>query len=305
MVPPPKTNGKDDRLRLDLDVVGKHLFRIRERHIAEHLVPLISGRAAATAKLDLVLRCIALSPQHTGKRQPGLVLPRCSWELLHDLAKGSGGLGDVGPGIDATPKVVKLKRKWVGSQLARLEQMKLVRRELRPGNRPRLFVLRDDGSGEPFDDPDGTRGNTYITIRGSLIASRSLSSWGAPELSAYLAAMAAERSEHSEGRRIEPGTGEWFRPLAWFADTEELYGPPDRVRMGFSAATLERGIDSLVDDKLIRRRRILRNPRTNRRLKGPRNLYRNNFDALDEQVKPVTVPRRRDLEDFEDELIEF
>ncbi len=268
-------------------------------------MPLISGRAAATAKLDLVLRCIALSPQHTGKRQPGFVLPRCSWELLHDLAKGGGGLGDVGPGIDATPKVVKLKRKWVGSQLARLEQMKLVRRELRPGNRPRLFVLKDDGSGEPFDDPDGTPENTYITIRGSVIASRALSSWGASELSAYLAAMAAERSENSEGRRIEPGTGEWFRPLAWFADAEGLYGPPDRVRIGFSVPTLERGIDSLVDDKLIKRRRIHRNPRTNRRLKGPRNLYRNNFDALDDQVKPVKVPRRQDLEDFEDELIEF
>lgn len=301
----PQIQEKDKRLRFDFGVIGKHLFRIRERHVADHLVPLISSRAAATAKLDLVLRCIALSPQHAGQREPGLVLPTCSWELLHDLAKGDRGMGSVGPGIDASPQALKLKRKWVGGQLARLEEMKLVRREPRPGNRPRIFVLKDDGSGESFDDPDGSVGNTYITVRGSVIGSRALASWGAPELSAYLAAMAAERSENSEGRRIEPGTGQWFRPLAWFADTDGLYGPSDRVRLGFSVPTLERGIDKLVAAKLIRRRRIFRNPRTNRRLKGPRNLYRNNFDALDDQVKPLKAPRRGDLEDFEGDEIEF
>ena len=111
---------QDQRLRLDFGVVGKHLFRVRERHIAEHLVPLIAGRAAATAKLDLVLRCIALSPQHAGNRAPGVVLPQCSWELLHDLSKGDKGLGALGPGMDPSPDVLKLKRKWVGQQLKRL-----------------------------------------------------------------------------------------------------------------------------------------------------------------------------------------
>lgn len=301
MVAPPRSE-KDTRLRLDFGVIGKHLFRVRERHIADHLVELISRRAAATAKLDLVLRCIALSPQHAGKREPGLILPQCSWELLHDLARGDRGLGSVGPGIDASPEALKLKRKWVGHELGRLEKMKLVRRELRPGNRPRLFVLRDDGSGEPFDDPDGSQGNTYISIRGSVIASRALAQWGAPELSAYLAAMAAERSENHDGRRIEPGTGRWYRPLAWFADKDDLYGPSDRVRMRFSVPTLERGIANLEADKLIGRRRILRNPRTNRRLKGPRNLYFNNFDSLDERV---ASPKRGKVTEFKEGLIEF
>jgi hypothetical protein len=302
MVASPTRPEDDQRLRLDFGVVGKHLFRIREHHVADHLVPLISSRAAATAKLDLVLRCIALSPQHTGRRVPGLVLPQCSWELLHDLSKGDQGLGDVGPGMDASPEALKLKRKWVGQQLKRLEEMRLVRREARPGNRPRLLVLRDDGSGQPFDDPDGSLGNTYISILGSVVGSRALASWGAPELSAYLAAMAAERSENRQGRNIEPGTGRWYRPLAWFADKNGLYGPSNRVRMGFSVPTLERGIASLEASRLISRRRILRNPRTNRRLKGPRNLYFNNFDSLSDKVKPV---KPAEFDEFEEGLIEF
>jgi len=302
MVPPQTRPDNDERLRLDFGVVGKHLFRIRERHVADHLVPLISSRAVATAKLDLVLRCIALSPQHAGKRVPGLVLPQCSWELLHDLSKGDQGLGAVSPGMDPSVKVLKLKRKWVGQQLKRLEEMKLVRRIPRPGNRPQLLVLRDDGSGQPFDDPDGSRGNTYISILGSAIGSRALASWGAPELSAYLAAMAAERSESRPGRSIEPGTGRWYRPLAWFADKDGLYGPSDRVRMGFSVPTLERGIAKLEASKLMSHRRILRNPRTNQRLRGPRNLYFNNFDSLSDKVKPL---KPTESVEFEEGFIEF
>lgn len=180
--------------------------------------------------------------------------------------------------------------------------MGLVKREPKPGYRPRLLVLRDDGSGEPFDDPNGTRGNTYVSVLGSVIGSRALASWGAPELSAYLAAMAAERSENRDGKHIDPGTGRWYRPLAWFADKDELYGPSDRVRMGFSVPTLERGIASLEKSELMSHRRITRNPRTNRRLKGPRNLYFNHFDLLSDEVKPLMTG---DLDEFEEGLIEF
>lgn len=275
----------DQRLRLSFGVIGKHLFRVRERHAAEHLAPLIAARAAGTAKLDLVLRCIALSPQHASNRQPGAVLPQCSWALLHDLAKGDKGLADDAPGMDPSPKALRLKRKWVGQQLLRLEEMNLVIRTKRPGNRSLLIVLRDDGSGEPFDDPDGSPGNTYITIPGSVIASRTLASWGAPELAAFLAAMAAEKSERPKGRQSEKGNGTWFRPLAWFADKDGFYGPSDRVRIPFSVPTLERGISRLEAADLLSRKRILKNPRTKARLRRPRNLYQNKFGSLGRKVE--------------------
>ncbi len=204
--------------------------------------------------------------------------------------------------MDPSPDALKLKRKWVGQQLKRLEEMKLVRRELQRGKRPRLVALRDDGSGQPFDDPDGSPGNTYVSILGSVIAAGALASWGAPELSAYLAAMAAERSESKKSKRKDPGTGRWYRPLAWFADKDGFYGPSDRVRMGFSVPTLERGIAKLESAKLMSHRRILRNPRTNRRLKGPRNLYFNNFDSLNDKA---TFVEPDDFDDLDEGLIEF
>jgi hypothetical protein len=50
--------------------------------------------------------------------------------------------------------------------------------------------------------------------------------------------------------------------------------------MPFSPATLERGIFRLEEANLITRKRIFRDPRTKSRLQGPRNLYRNRFNAL-------------------------
>ena len=270
-------------LRLGFGAIGKHLFRVRERHLADHLAPLIAGRAAGAAKLDLVLRCAALLPRDAGNREPGTVLPRCTWELLHDLARPADHLGAVPPGMDPPQSVRKLKRKWVGQQLARLEALGLLRREGRPGKRPKLVLLRDDGSGEDFDDPDGSNGNTYVSILGAVIASRTLSKWNAPELAAYLAATVAER--HATGRPPETGTGKWFRSLAWFPDSKGFYGPESRVKIEFSEPTLERGIRGLEEEDLISRHRIVVAPGTNRRLSGPRNLYTNNFASLRTDAK--------------------
>ncbi|HEX2391811.1 MAG TPA: hypothetical protein VHI77_02720 [Solirubrobacterales bacterium] len=271
-------------LRLGFGVVGKHLFRVRERHIADHLAPLIASRAVGAAKVDLVLRCVALLPHDAGNREAGTVLSRCTWELLHDLSRPSDHLGAVPPGLDPPESVRKLKRKWVGQQLSRLEDLGLLRRDMQSGRRPKLVIFRDDGSGEPFDDPDGSAGNTYVTILGAVIASRTMTAWGAPELAAYLAAMVGER--HATPRPTEPGSGKWFRSLAWFADSDGFYGPESRVKINFSEATLERGIKRLEADGLMSRKRITTAPGTNRRLSGPRNLYANNFASLRTAPQP-------------------
>jgi hypothetical protein len=283
------------------DVLGKYVFRIREHHVADHLVPLIRARAIGAAKLDLVLRGVALPAAHSGKRQPGVVLPRHSWAQLNDLARDPRTLGSDPQELDPSSDVIRLKRKWVGTQLARLEEMQLVERIHEPGKRPRLRVLRDDGSGEPFDDPDGQGDDVYITILGSVISSATLAGWGAPELSAYLAATVAERHHPGAGDGLQPGGGRWYRPLRWFADNDRVFGPDARIRMSFSVPTLERGLATLVDEGLIIKQRILVDPRTRKRLQGPRNFYINNFRSLNSQPPAVVSESAADESAQDDE----
>jgi hypothetical protein len=277
------------------EITGKVLFRIRETHIANHLIPLMASRALGAAKLDLVLRGIALPAEHVGDRKagPGLVLPRHSYEQLHDLARGTAGLGSDPPDIDASREVVLLKRKWVGEQLARLEALGLIRRVPQTGRRPTLMILKDDGSREPFDDPDGQEGDTYATVLGTVIASGTLAKWGVPELSAYLAATVAERHDRSARSKFRGryplGGGPWFRPLTWFADQERRFGPDSRVLLPFSVPTLQRGIRSLEKAGLLSHTQISVAPRTQQRLKQRRNLYRNNFTIL-KAPGPVLKP---------------
>jgi hypothetical protein len=172
---------------------------------------------------------------------------------------------------------LKAKRKWVGVQLARLEDLELIQRTPRDGDRPALLVLRDDGSGRPYDDP-GEVGDHYVTILGSIISSGALTKWGAPEVTAFLAAMVAERHDGRQG--TSPGTGVWFRPLEWFADEKHRYPNPARNRLPFTVSTLERGLKSLRQQGLISWKSIVADPRTHKRFKRQRNLYKNQFDAL-------------------------
>jgi hypothetical protein len=286
-------------LRYGRRVLGKRLFRVREQHVADHLIPLMTHRALGAAKLDLVLRGVALQEAHAGRREVGLVLPSYSWEQLHDLARTATSLGATPPDIDASPEVVRLKRKWVGKQLKQLEELKLVRRIEQPGKRPKLVVLRDDGTGEPLDDPDGQPANTYVTILGSIVASGALAAWSTPALSAYLAAMVAERHDPAAQKRRgdrNAGQGGWFRALAWFADTDSHYGPDARVRLPFAVPTLERGFKQLRRDDLVMWQTHSFNPQTLRRLTGPRNFYKNNFQKLETGTE-VLAPR-----DYGDQL---
>lgn len=280
--PGSRANKREGGLPYGGNVVGKHRFRVRERHVAEHLVPLMTRKCVGAAKLDVVLRGVALLPRDAGKREPGLVLPRYSWEELHDLARVPNTLGSAPADSEAGSEVRRLKRKWVGEQLARLEDLQLLRREPGRGGRPRLTVLRDDGSGSAFDDPDGTPGNSYLTISGAAIASGALASWGVPELSFYLAAMVAERySEDMKRRGNWPlDSNQWFRPLGWFRGSGARR-PRSHVLIPFSVPTLERGLAALEEAGLVSRERITQNPQNGRRLSGPRNLYRNQFVWLD------------------------
>ena len=264
---------------------GKHEFRLREQHVADHLIPLMRRRCVGAAKLDVLLRGVGLLDQHTGKRREvGLVLPRYEWAQLHDLVRAIAPHGDHGSDTDPSATTLRLKRKWVGEQLARLEEMNLIRRVARPGRRPLLLVLRDDASGEPLDDPDGSEGNRYVRILGGLISSGALARWSVPELSAYLAAMVAERhADAQRGLRREratPGSGSWDRPLGWFADRDGRYGSRSRLRLPFSVPTLERGMLALEREGLLERRRTVINPRTGRRFQGPRIVYTNRFHTL-------------------------
>ena len=236
---------------------------------------------------DIVLRGVALLEEHAGDREVGTVLPSYSWEQLHDLARVSRSLGSQGSDVPSSTKTVRLKRKWVGEQLRRLEDMSLVRRDERPGRRPRLIVLSDRGDGAPYDDPDGTEGNRYVRILGAIIATGVLAGWGTPQLSAFLAAMVAERhadAERDRKERSDPGSGRWYRPLKWFADEDGIYGSQQRVRLPFAEKTLERGMLLLEEEALLARMRSSINPATNRRFNGPRIIYKNMFHTLNNQA---------------------
>lgn len=291
-----------------LRVQGKHLFRIREEHIKNNLIPMIAKKQVGAVKLDLLLRGIGLLPEHAQGREPGTVLPRYSYTAMHDLVRGGAPLGDRPAGADDNEATRRLKRKWIGEQLAVLEGRDLVTRTERAGRRPLITVLRDDGSGEALDDPDGTPGSEYTTILGGVLARGTIRAWGAPEICAYLAAMIAERqhdiSGPLRGERSSPGTGKWFRPLEWFADKDDFYAPLDRRRFEFSPSTLRRGLSRLQDADLVRCIRITRSPVTGEVLSGPRNLYQNRFSTLNEEAGALPLDEYLQLIQQDDDLDE-
>jgi len=266
-------------------VKGKFRFRVRHRHIAEHLAPLIANKGIGAAKLDLLLRGIALQPEHVGRRglgAVGLVLSEYSYEDLHDLVRNPDRFGPAFDQVEYPPQARRSKRKWVGEQLERLEELELVRRTDVRG-RPEVFVLSDTGSGDPLDDPTGRQGHQYITVHGTLFSTTVIREWGAPELCFYLAAMVGEgydRSGKDSKERATPGSGTWFRPLDWFADPLDRR-PEDHIRIPFTVPTLERGLRSLRDQNYVASKLIRRDPRTGKTFKRPRNLYQNYFSTLE------------------------
>lgn len=248
------------------------VVRIRETHVRDHLAPLLSRRASGAAKVDLIVRALAARHPVAGGELPATI----SWESIHDIARGG-----IRYGTDR-----ELKRKWVGEQLQQLEALRLVRRELVPGRRPRLVVLSDKGTGSPFDDPRGEPGDSYVSVLVKVLRRGWLPHWSGAALAAYIAAMIAERYARADVRLAEVwqlerqklGGGRWFRQLGWFADTEGRR-PSHHVKVPFAVRTLGRGFSELRRLNCIASWRTLSDPRNEGRdfEGGPRTIYQNRF----------------------------
>lgn len=276
---------------MELDFGVHQRLRMREGYLRDFLVPQVNAGSMATAKLDLVLRALAQASD-----EPGVVPAAFTWEALHDLCRPSNHyVGEV-----------RLKRQWVGEKLARLERLNMLsREEARAANRPRLVPLRDDGSGKPFDDP-GDSEDSYTTFLVRLIEHQQFQAWGAAELTAYFAAMIAERyARQDDGlgwvNAERPfGGGVWFRSLDWFRDAEGRR-PSEHIKIPFSERTLRRGFAELRKQGLIASKRMSVDPRTGDRFGGElggqfgRYVYLNGFDDT-RQTRPDLNAHLRRIE---------
>jgi hypothetical protein len=280
-------NSQDDHragLQYAPDVQGKFLFRIRQQLVRDSFGLLVTRGALGAVKLDLVLRGLALYEEHLGNRDapPGFVLDRYTYEQLHDLARTPTYFrGRAGKRTLADADEAARKNEWVRQQLHALEELRLVRLDppQRNNGRPRLVVLRDDASGEAFDDPGATvsenPADRYLTILGGVIAAGLLGRWDTPRLVAYICATIAEQHD-ADGRPVNVGSGHWWRSPRWF--TDQAYRRHGNILMPFSETTIKRGLRALRRDGLLDVTSIDRNPRTGRRVKGGhRNRYTNRF----------------------------
>lgn len=266
-----------------MDAIFKRNLRIRDTHVRDNLAPLLARGDPGTVKLDLVLRSLAAEQADPD----GAVAAPVHWEHLHDWCRAGYSRNDV-----------RLKQKWVSEKVGNLVSLGLLRREVRPGGRSRLFVLRDLLDRSPIDDP-GASSDGYLTVLGDLIAYGHLALWSTAELSAYFAAMMGERyarprdEEQRHGPSAGIGGGAWFRSLRWFASPIGS-DSVTRVLLPFSTRTLRRGFYSLDEQGFVGRRRVDKNPLTGQSFVAiTRVIYYNGFDrAADE---PAVRKRRLTL----------
>ena len=282
---------------------GKALFRVRETYVAGPVADMISKRRFGAAKLDLVLRALALLPEDSGAREPGTVLRhrgRVSYEALHDLCRDPRTYTFDAPQDEIDdPLVREKKRTWVGEQLQELEHRGLVRRDPDPrGRRPELVVLSDLGNGAALDDPgvESHKGTSYVTVLGSVLTLPNFRQWGASEVAAYLCAMTADRFARHRHRRltdeeIEVGCATWFRQADWFnSRNPNVTRPEGHVPYPFSTSTIERGLRSLRQQGLIVAGPSLVDPETGHRFQsGRRMVYTNRFGSV-EEAEVVGLP---------------
>jgi hypothetical protein len=284
-------------------IVGKTLFRVSERYVADHVAPLIAGRRVDAVKLDLVLRGLALSPQHAGKRRPGLVLRhrnRLDWPALHDLVRDPHRFATERPEDHADDTVERdKKREWVREQLQILEGRSLLTREDMGDGRRQIRMLSDLSTGDPFDDPgDKTVRRSYLTIHGHIVSSADFRDWGAPDLVGYICANVADRfarADHAKrtGEDLEPGAATWFRQAEWFNNANGYRGE-GHVALPFSTTTIERGLKAMRDRGYVTGERKKRAP-TGERLQHPRMIYTNHFHRPAGAAPVIDINTRQKL----------
>ncbi len=273
-------------------VQGKHLFRVRESLVGGFYAA-SAGRHPAAVKLDLVLRGIALLPQHRGRRAEAGVVPLGglpTWRLAPLIQPPSP---DAGRPEDT---VVAARREHVRRQLRMLEGARLLRVDSRPGRAPTLVVLSDTGDGSALDDPAGRNGDRYVTVPGAVIASGMLAGFDGARLVAFLAALVAEAHD-PRNVDVDAGDGSWFRTPEWFATR---YGRREQT-FPFATSTLKRGLVALRQDGLVERTITRTDPMTGARLTSDRALYTNRFGTFAHArhqlsratVEDVLHPRRR------------
>jgi len=281
-------------------VVGKKLFRVSERYVAEQIAPLLEARRIGAAKLDLVLRGLALLPQHAGRREVGTVLRagnRLDYAAIHDLVRDPRRFSDVAPEDDDADSVEReKKREWVREQLQVLEDRKLLKRIDMGDGRHRIVMLCDLATGAPFDDPGAkaTR-RSYLTIPGDLVVQQEYRNWGAPDLAGFLCALVADRYARNAARKAgkevpEPGAATWYRQADWF-NNKNGYRPEGNIVLPFSTSTIERGLKSMRERGHILGHRTRTNPDGGRFL-HPRMVYINQFNLVGAGAEVIDITTR-------------
>ena len=283
-------------------IYGKHLFRVSEQYVADHVARLVKRGRADAAKLDLVLRGIALSPDHAGdRRDPGLVLSKqfqIDYAALHDLVRDPRRFAETAPEDDDADRLERdKKREWVREQLVLLSGTgqtsdmpasphRLLRRDAVGDGRQQITMLRDLGDGGTFDDPGAEENRrSYITIPGSVLADPRFRQWGAPELVGFYCALIAERFARAASKRngteVDQESVAWVRQADWF-NNENGYRPDGHIIPPFSTSTIQKGLKALIDSGFIDAHWSMRSPDTGERFKNRRKVYTNRF------ASPVT-----------------
>jgi hypothetical protein len=270
-------------------ITGKHVFRVSEQYVAEHVAALISRRRPDAVKLDLMLRGLALSPEHAGKRRAGTVLrkqTRADYPAFHDLVRESRRFATTRPEEDDNDVAERdKKREWVREQLQVLERRQLLVRDDLGDGRRQIRMLCDLGDGAPFDDPGAVTAaqRPYVTILGNLLISPEFRTWGSAEIVGFLCAMVADRyarnaQKKKGGSDLEPGSATWYRQAHWF-NNKAGYRPEGHIALPFSTTTIERGLKAMRSRGYITAERRKRSPEGTR-FQHPRLIYTNRFNEV-------------------------